>query len=98
MEPDHLRHALLDMHMYTLAHEAMAEEMRRFYEEEDLYTYEEGSTPSMDKDSYDGIPGEDENGKILLVTRDRLEQSLAKSNVSNVREDSVQPIELQGHI
>ena len=63
---------------------AMAEEMHNFYQEEDLYTYMEGSTPSLDQASYSGIPGEDEGEKLVLVTKDELEHKLAGLQVITV--------------
>ena len=49
----------------------MAEEMHNFYQEEDLYTYIEGSTPSLSQASYSGIPGEEDG--VILVTKDAAE-------------------------
>lgn len=57
---------------------AMAEEMHNFYEEEDLYMYMEGSTPSLDQASYSG---EDEDEKLVLVMKDNLEHKLEASEV-----------------
>jgi len=60
---------------------AMADEMHNFYEEEDLYMYEEGSTPSLEQASLTGIVGED----AVLVTKDDLEQQLAAAMQAQVR-------------
>ena len=54
----------------------MAEEMHNFYEEEDLYTYMEGSTPSLDQASLAGFTGEDD--KIVLVTKEEIERKVAE--------------------
>ncbi len=53
----------------------MAEEMANFYEEEDLYTYMEGSTPSLDQASLTGFTGEDDE-KIVLVTKEEIKRKL----------------------
>ena len=53
----------------------MADEMHNFYEAEDFtHTYEEGSTPSFEQESYSGIPGDGD--ELLLVTKDDLERRL----------------------
>lgn len=64
---------------------AMADEMHNFYEDEDLYTFEMGSTPSLDQESYSGIPGEDD---LVLVTKDNLEKRLAAAQNNQVKLDS----------
>lgn len=61
----------------------MAEEMHDFYQDEDLYMYEEGSTPSLDQESFSGIPGEDENEKLMLVTKGDLERRLTATARTN---------------
>lgn len=66
---------------------AMADEMHNFYEEEDLYTYMEGSTPSLDQASYTGIPGEDD---LVLVTKDKVEEKLMNWQTNKVRYNHVQ--------
>ena len=59
----------------------MADEMHDFYETEDFtHMYEEGSTPSMDADSYTGIPGD---GDLVLVTKHDLERRLEEAAHTN---------------
>ena len=74
----------------------MAEEMHQFYEEEDLYTYEEGSTPSLDQASLTGFTGENENDKLVFITKDDLDQRLAAK--SRVRIERGWEIEEDGDI
>ncbi len=68
----------------------MAEEMHNFYQEENLHMYAEGSTPSLSQDSYTGIAGENEDERLVLVTKNDLERRLAASEHSNqVRPDQL---------
>lgn len=58
---------------------AMSEEMHNFYDKEDLYTYMEGSTPSLDQVS----SGEDDD--VVFVTKDEVERKVANIKTNEVR-------------
>ena len=61
----------------------MAEEMHNFYQEEDLYTYIDGSTPSLDQASYSGIPGEEDG--LVLVTKQESEGQTKGADVQTAK-------------